>query len=72
MLLCNLSTFFNKKENKSANAKSFKEMTRQDLLSFLDDRRKPDYVDPLHKWIGTYNTYRMQLMRFFKWLYYPL
>jgi hypothetical protein len=26
---------------------------------------------PLHKWIGTYNVYRIQLMRFFKWLYSP-
>ena len=67
MLLCSLSTFF----NKNANAKSFKEITRQELLSFLDSRRKPEDADPLHKWIGTYNTYRMQLMRFFKWLYYP-
>jgi hypothetical protein len=27
--------------------------------------------DPLHKWIGTYNTKRIILIRFFKWLYYP-
>jgi integrase/recombinase XerD len=64
-LLCSLSTFFNN------NAKSFKEITREDLLSFLDSRRKPENIDPLHKWIGTYNTYRIHLMRFFKWLYYP-
>ena len=64
LLLCTLPVFFN-------NNKSFKEMTREDLLSFLDSRRKPEDVDPLHKWIGTYNIYRMQLMRFFKWLYYP-
>lgn len=25
----------------------------------------------MHKWIGTYNIYRMHLLRFFKWLYYP-
>ena len=25
----------------------------------------------MHKWIGTYNLYRIELMRFFKWLYYP-
>jgi hypothetical protein len=63
ILLCNLSTFFK-------NAKPFKEITREDLLSFLDSFRKTESVDPLHKWIGTYNTYRIQLMRFFKWLYY--
>ena len=65
MLLCDLSMFFNN------NTKSFNEITRQDLLSFLDSRRKPEDVDPLHKWIGTYNTYRIHLMRFFKWLYFP-
>ena len=68
ILLCNLSTFFNNNNN---NAKPFKEVTREDLLSFLDSYRKPESIDPLHKWIGTYNTYRMQLMRFFKWLYSP-
>jgi hypothetical protein len=64
ILLCDLSIFF-------GNAKSFKEITRDDLLSFLDGYRKPEDIDPLHKWIGTYNLYRIQLMRFFKWLYYP-
>jgi hypothetical protein len=51
--------------------KASKEITREDILSFLDSSRKAESVDPLHKWIGTYNLYRMQLMRFFKWLYYP-
>jgi hypothetical protein len=62
--LCNLSIFFK-------NAKPFREITREDSLSFLDSYRKTEGVDPLHKWIGTYNTYRVQLMRFFKWLYSP-
>ncbi|PWU82134.1 MAG: hypothetical protein DLM72_03490 [Candidatus Nitrosopolaris wilkensis] len=51
--------------------KIFKELTREDLLSFLDSFRKIETIDPLHKWIGTYNLYRIELMRFFKWLYYP-
>jgi hypothetical protein len=25
----------------------------------------------MHKWIGTYNLFRIHLPRFFKWLYYP-
>jgi integrase/predicted nucleic acid-binding Zn ribbon protein len=25
----------------------------------------------MHKWTGTYNVYRIHLLRFFKWLYYP-
>lgn len=64
MLVCNLSIFFN-------NNKPFKEMTREDLLSFLDIYRKTESADPLHKWIGNYNIYRIHLMRFFKWLYSP-
>jgi site-specific recombinase XerD len=39
------------------NKKSFRSMTRQDLLSYLDSFRKPESVDPMHKWIGTYNLY---------------
>jgi integrase len=51
--------------------KPFKQITREDVISFLDSFRKPESVDPLHKWIGTYNTYRIYLIRFFKWLYFP-
>src|SRR3982074_473567 len=64
ILLCTFSIFFK-------NSKLFKEVTREDILSFLDSFRKIESIDPLHKWIGTYNTYRRQLMRFFKWLYSP-
>jgi len=64
ILLCKFSIFFK-------NAKLFKEVTREDVLSFLDSFRKIESVDPSHKWIGTYNLYSVQLMRFFKWLYYP-
>jgi integrase/recombinase XerD len=54
-----------------SNNKSFRDITRKDIISFLDSFRKAESVDPLHKWIGTYNQYRMLLFRFFKWLYYP-
>lgn len=50
---------------------SFRYMNREKILSFLDSFHKAEEIDPLHKWIGTYNVYRMQLFRFFKWLYYP-
>jgi len=63
LLLCTFSIFFK--------SKPFKDITRDDVLSFLDSLRKIESVDPLHKWIGTYNLYRIQLMRFFKWLYSP-
>ncbi|MGC2682668.1 MAG: site-specific integrase [Candidatus Nitrosopolaris sp.] len=52
--------------------KPFSSMTRgTDVLSFLDSIRKPEGVDPMHKWIGTYNLYNTILTRFFKWLYSP-
>src|SRR5215472_8968585 len=30
--------------------KSFKEVTRENVISFLDRLRKPEASDPLHKW----------------------
>lgn len=42
ILLCNLSIFLK-------NAKHFKEITREDLLSFLDGYRKTENINPLHK-----------------------
>jgi len=51
--------------------KLFREITRDDVLSFLDSYRKPESVDPMHKWIGTYNFYNTTLTRFFKWLRFP-
>jgi hypothetical protein len=52
-LLCKISKYHNKK--------SFKEMSRSDIVSFLESFRKPKASDSLHKWIGTYNNYRIDL-----------
>jgi integrase len=52
-------------------AKEFIEMTRDDVLCYLDKCRKQENEDPLHKWIGSYNTKLVVLSRFFKWLHYP-
>jgi integrase len=46
-------------------------MTRNDVVFFLNKLRKRDEEDPMHKWKGTYNNYKITLTRFFKWLYYP-
>ena len=53
------------------NDDSFTHLNKENILTFLDSFRKPEASDPLHKWIGTYNTYRIELLRFFKWLYNP-
>ena len=47
--LFKLSEFFNHK-------KTFKEITREDLIVDLNSLKKSEALDPLHKWIGTYNT----------------
>jgi hypothetical protein len=59
------------KFSKYNNNKPFKDLTRSDVIAFLDTYRRTETQDPLHKWIGTYNIYRVHLLRFFKWLYYP-
>jgi integrase len=51
--------------------KKFIDMTRDNVLCYLDKCRKPENEDPLHKWIGSYNVKLVALSRFFKWLYYP-
>src|SRR5215469_2242713 len=38
--------------------KPFKQLTRDDILSFLNKFRKTEDKDPLHKWIGTYDLKR--------------
>lgn len=62
-LLCTFSKYNNNK--------SFKDLTREEILAFLNSFAKSEESDPLHKWIGTYNLYGEHLQRFFKWLYYP-
>ena len=49
----------------------FKEMTKQDILSYLNILRKPINEDPTHRWIGSYNGSQMILYKFFRWLYNP-
>jgi hypothetical protein len=49
--------------------KSFRDITTQDLVDYLDRFRKPESLDPMHKWVGTYEfarIVRIVLLRFFK------
>jgi hypothetical protein len=50
-VLCYLSEFHHQK--------SFKDMTREDIVGYLNSLRKTEEADPLHKWIGTYNLHRI-------------
>jgi integrase/recombinase XerD len=51
--------------------KPFTDMTRDDVIRFLNSLRKDESEDVMHKWIGTYNLRLAYFTRFFKWLYYP-
>ncbi|MGC2385609.1 MAG: hypothetical protein WA460_00890, partial [Nitrososphaeraceae archaeon] len=64
LLFCRFSNYYK-------NSKLFKEISRDDIVDFLDSIRKRETIDPMHQWIGTYNLFRVDLMRFFKWLYSP-
>ena len=51
--------------------KSFKDMTKEDILDFLNGLRKSTSEDPSSKWIGSYNGRQIILSKFFRWLYNP-
>ncbi len=51
------------------NPKSFKDLSRDDVIAYMDRLRKSEIADPLHKWVGSYENDRIVLLRFFKWLY---
>jgi len=38
------------------NNEFFLKMNREDIISYLNSPRKSEDIDPLHKWIGTYNS----------------
>lgn len=48
--------------------KNFKQLTRVDILNYLDSLRKSEEDDPAHKWYGTYNLKRQLFLSFFKWV----
>lgn len=57
-----LSSFFK-------HSKSFKQMRKEDILSYLNSLRKDVSVDPNRRWIGSYNGRQLVYNSFFRWLY---
>jgi integrase len=51
--------------------KSFENITKEDIILFLNSFKKSEPLDPLHQSIGTYNLNAVHLIRFFRWLYSP-
>jgi integrase len=64
LTLGSFSRFFKHKKN-------FKEMTKDDLLLYLNSFRKTEQASPKHGWISTYNKRISYIGAFFRWLYYP-
>lgn len=46
--------------------KSFQQMTKQDILFYLDNLRRPLSEDPSQRRIGSYNSRQMILNKFFR------
>ncbi|MCI0560843.1 MAG: hypothetical protein MN733_20355 [Nitrososphaera sp.] len=51
--------------------KPFKDVTRDDILGYLQTLRKPLSADVMQKWIATHNNRLAIYQKFFKWLYHP-
>jgi hypothetical protein len=51
--------------------KGFRDFTRANVIRYLDQFRKDEDLEPSHKWIGTYNTNLINVIRFFRWLSSP-
>jgi integrase/recombinase XerD len=49
--------------------KELYKMDRNDIISFLNSYHKPESIDPLHRWINTYNIRLTAVSKFFKWLF---
>jgi integrase len=50
-------------------SKSFYNMTKDDILSYLNGLRKPLSIDPNQRWIGSYNGRQLVFSSFFRWIY---
>lgn len=57
-----LSNFFDDR-------KTYQEMTKEDILAYLNNLRKPQGEG--NAWITTYNNRQMVFLKFFRWLYNP-
>lgn len=50
--------------------KNFVEISKQDILRYLNNLRKPLDSDPTQRWIGSYNGRQAVFLKFFKWLHH--
>ncbi|MFL6490624.1 MAG: hypothetical protein ACJ70O_01640 [Nitrososphaera sp.] len=52
--------------SKFSNDKPLEEMTKQEILSYLNSLRKPTSIDPQQGWIGSYNNRLRYYAKFFR------
>jgi hypothetical protein len=64
--VCNNLELFARRVNKP-----FIDLTRDDVLGYLDGLKKPEDKDPRQKWKSVATLYSTHITQFFKWLYYP-
>jgi hypothetical protein len=57
-----LSNFFNNKI-------TFRQLSKQNILQYLNNGRKSIEQDKAQRWIGSYNNRQMILLKFFRFLY---
>jgi integrase/recombinase XerD len=43
--------------------------SKEQILAFLDTKKKNDEEDTEKKWITTWNSYLVRIKYFFRWLY---
>jgi len=48
-----------------------KQVRKEDFIDFQSTKRKSETIDPLHRWIGTFNQFLRNLKPFYKYIYYP-
>lgn len=49
-------------------SKNLGDLTKENIINFLDNRRKSSDEDPDKKWMRTWNDYLSRLIGFYKWL----
>jgi len=49
-------------------SKKLEEVTKEDVVGFLDEKKKDPEIDPEKKWQRTWNDYLARLIGFYKWL----
>jgi integrase len=54
---------------KFLNFKHLRDITKEDIFSYLNRFRKSEDDDPDHRWIGTWNNRHIVLLKFFRWLH---